>query len=198
MRRTKRFTWIAAALLPALLLTLSCGNQLFTGPVLSKPGTTTTIILVRHAERDPGFDPPLNAEGVIRAQRLADVLAERGVTAIYISDFIRNHQSAEPIAQRLGLPVTVVPQIQLADTKALANTLVAEWLNLHAGGVVVWIGNTGPVLDTQSGNIQELYFRLGGTGDPPISYEDLTVIVVPDEGDTHIIRASYGGESTLG
>jgi hypothetical protein len=193
----RRSAFLAVILLPTLVLAWSCGNRLFTGPVLSKPGTTTTIILVRHTEREPGFDPPINAEGVVRAQRLADVLAENGVTAIYVADFIRNHQSAQPTADRLGLPITAISQLQLADTKALANTLVAEWLNLHAGGVVVWIGNTGPIVENQSGNLQELYFRLGGTGDPPIRYEDFTVIVVPDEGDTHLIRASYGGPSSL-
>lgn len=197
MNFRRRTAFLTVLLLPALVFTWSCNLRLFPGAVRSQPGTTTTIILVRHTEREPGFDPPINAEGVVRAQRLADVLAENGVTAIYVADFIRNHQSAQPIADRLGLPTTTISQLQLADTKALAESLVNEWLTLHAGGVVVWIGNTGPILENQSGNLQELYFRLGGTGDPPIRYEDFTVIVVPDEGDTHIIRASYGGPSSL-
>ena len=74
---------------------------------------------------------------------------------------------------------------------------VAEWLDLHAGGVVLWIGNTGPVLDTQSGNLQEIYYRLGGPGRTPIRYEDMFVVAVPDEGPTHIIKATYGGPSSL-
>ena len=61
---------------------LGCNAPLSTAPVLSRPGTTTTIILVRHAERDPGLDPPLNAEGEVRAQALANVLNQNGVTAI--------------------------------------------------------------------------------------------------------------------
>lgn len=197
MRRRTLLSLLFILLLPSLVLALSCQTQLFTGQVQSKPGTTTTIVIVRHAERDPGLDPPLNAEGVVRAQSLADALEEQGVTAIYVADFIRNHQTVQPLADRLGLPVTAVPQVQLADTKTLANTLVTEWLDLHAGGVVLWIGNTGPVLENQSGNLQEIYYRLGGTGRTPIRYEDLYVVAVPDEGPTHIIKATYGGPSSL-
>ena len=47
-------------------------------PVLSPPGTQTTVILVRHAERDPGVNPPpdlpINEEGFIRAAELKEVL----------------------------------------------------------------------------------------------------------------------------
>ena len=68
----------------------------------SLAGTTTTFILIRHAERDDGADPPLNAEGQQRAQTLKDVLAENGVTAIYCTDLIRNRQTVQTAGRRTG------------------------------------------------------------------------------------------------
>lgn len=176
---------------------IGCNTQLSSVPVQSKPGTTTTIVLVRHAERDEGLDPPLNAEGVVRAAALADVLKNNGVTAIYCPDFLRNRQTCDDVADELGLGINLIPVERLADTRALANELVDEILNLHAGGVVLFVGNTGPIIGDQSGNLQELYDRLGGTGDPPIRYQDFYLAIIPDEGPVHFIKANYGGPSSL-
>lgn len=84
------------------------------------------------------------------------------------------------------------------DTKALADRLVKEWLRDHAGGVVLWCGNTGPVnRGVQGGNLEEIYRRLGGTGRPPDRYQDLYIAVVPTSGDTRFIKTEYGGPSNL-
>ena len=190
--------------LPVLLFlgvgALSSCTLLDTRVVFSPPGTTTTIIMVRHAERDEGYDPPLNAEGLIRAEALADELENAGVTAIFYPDFIRNRQSAEPLAQRANpTPTThVYTQLEAADTKALANRFVQEVLTNHAGGVVLWIGNTGPFIENvQEGNLQEIYFRLGGTGNPPVLYRDLYTIVLYDDIPPIITEGTYGGPSSL-
>lgn len=167
-------------------------------PALSQPGTTTTIILVRHCERDPGLDPPLNQEGFIRRVALLNVLSENGLTAIYAADQLRNRQSMEPLESNLGITATLIPALELADTKALANRLVDEWLRDHAGGVVLWCGNTGPVIENiQGGNLEEIYRRLGGTGRAPNRYQDLYIAVVPDMGETRFIKTEYGGPSSL-
>lgn len=177
--------------------TVSCQTLDLT-PALSLPGTTTTIILVRHCERDPGLDPPLNTEGFIRRVALRNVLSENGLTAIYASDQIRNRQSVAPLESSLGITATFIPALELADTKALANRLVDEWLRDHAGGVVLWCGNTGPVIpDVQDGNLEEIYRRLGGTGRAPNRYQDLYIVVVPELGETRFIKTEYGGPSSL-
>lgn len=177
---------------------LGC-TPLTTAPVTSQVGTTTTIIIVRHAEKlDDSLDPPLNDEGVARATALADVLQGNGVTAIYCPDLLRNRQTCDDVEQALGLTANVIAQVRLADTKALANELVDDILDLHAGGVVLFVGNTGPAIEgVQSGNLQELYARLGGTGTPPVKYQDLYVVIIPEEGDVHFIEATYGGRSSL-
>ena len=56
------------------------------------------VILVRHAERDPGADAPLNAEGRARAQALATMLRNTRIDGIYPSDYLRTQQTLEPLS----------------------------------------------------------------------------------------------------
>ena len=74
---------------------------------------TTTIIFVRHAEKEVSNydDPELTAEGKMRVFELtrqlkdADVVA--GIDAIYSTAFKRNIQTAEPLANALGLNINI-------------------------------------------------------------------------------------------
>ncbi len=52
---------------------------------------------------------PLSELGRRQAQRLCDELARDAIDALYSSDALRARQSIEPLAQRFGLPVTVLP-----------------------------------------------------------------------------------------
>jgi broad specificity phosphatase PhoE len=88
------------------------------------------VWLVRHAERadggmpPPGMmtpaDPDLSAEGRTRADRLAGLLADAGITRIIVTEYRRTAQTAEPIARRLGL---TPERMTAADTAALAARL---------------------------------------------------------------------------
>ncbi len=159
-------------------------------------GVTTTFVLIRHAERDPGADPPLNAEGQVRARALRDALIENGVTAIYCTDLLRNRQTVQALADELGLTLNLVNPALYADTTATANALVDEMLRLHAGGTILFCGNIGSVLNTP-GITEQIYRRLGGSGTPPNRYQDLFVVVVPPEAAPRFIHSEYGGESSL-
>jgi broad specificity phosphatase PhoE len=80
----------------------------------------TTLLLVRHGETDWNAegrlqghtDRPLNDYGRRQARALADRLADDGVTAVYASDLIRARETAEIVAERLGLPVGVDPDLR--------------------------------------------------------------------------------------
>ncbi len=189
------------SMLAALTAMTSGCTPLDDSPAQSAPGTTTTIIMVRHAERDPGSNPPptepLNDEGFARAIALADRLENEGITAIYASDLTRNIQTIGPLLERIDVPVKRVSALRLLDTKALANSLVDQWMSDEAGGVVLWVGNTGPVNDNQSGNLQEIFTRLGGTGRAPVRYQDLFIITVDDAGGVHVDKDNFGGPSSL-
>ncbi len=183
--------------LAGLLLSAGCGTEIPRGQINSPRGTTTTVILIRHAERNEGLDPPLNEEGRARAQVLVDVLGNNGVTSIYSPDLIRNRQTVEPLAEALGLPINVVPVEGFANTPAVADELVRTVINTHAGGVVLIVGNIGPVTPLQRGLNEEVYRRLGGTGTSPDRYQDMYIINIPDEGPARFIRTIYGEPSSL-
>lgn len=162
----------------------------------SAPGTTTTLILIRHAERDPGLDPPLNAEGQNRAQVLKDVLSEQGVTAIFSPQLIRNMQTVEPLAGALGIDVKPWNIAGYINTAAFADAVVDDVLVNHHGQVVLFVGNIGSTFGTTGIN-EEIYKRLGGTGRPPIRYQDMYIAVIPDSGAVHWIKTTYGPISSL-
>lgn len=173
-------------------------TPLDTDEVRSPLGTTTRVVMVRHAERDEGLDPPLNEEGFVRAQALADELADDGVTAIYYPNLLRNRQTAEPLVEIADPTIRVFSTVESGDTKAMANRFADEIVTDHAGGVILWIGNTGPVIEgVQEGNLQEVYRRLGGTGDPPLKYSDFYEITIHDDRAPTFVERTYGGTSSL-
>jgi hypothetical protein len=150
--------------------------------VNSGPGTTTTVILTRHADRDR-VDGNLNERGRERAQALVDAVKDMGVTAIYSPDITRNLDTVRPLAAHLGIAITKTPSFSLMESRSI----VAEILEKHAGGVVVWVGNV-------SGNLQRMYHLLGGTGTGPVEYGDLHILTIPDRGPVKVVRKRYGPE----
>ena len=189
-----KISLIYGALCLGLMFILACSgaSQKQSMPVKSAPGTETTFILVRHAERakEQG-ESALRPEGRVRAQALADALENMGVTAIYSPDRGRNRETVEPLAERLGLTVSLIPEKQLANTRAFADQFVNTVLSEHAGGTVVWVGNKSPV-GIWGGNLKEIYQRLGGADDAPARYDDLFIIVVTDTGALNVTKTTYG------
>ena len=83
----------------------------------------TTLLLVRHGETDWNAagrlqgqtDRPLNDLGRRQAARLADELEGDGIDAVYASDLARARETAEIVADRLGLPVRLEPGLRERD-----------------------------------------------------------------------------------
>ena len=108
------------------------------------PAGPHTVILVRHAEKDTAqdkTDPPLTELGTKRAEELARLLAESGVTRLVASEFRRTQATLAPLAAATGLSVETRPAKEL---EALAVELAAA----PAGTVTVVAGhsNTLPAL----------------------------------------------------
>jgi len=145
----------------------------------SKSGTTTTVILIRHADRnDMGR---LTPEGHDRAKALVNTVGHKGVTAIYSPDLERNLDTVKPLADHLGINITLTPKVSLF----VVNKIVAEILDQHAGGVVLWVGNV-------SGNLQAIYRKLGGRGKGPLEYGDLFIMTIPDRGAVKVTKSRFG------
>jgi phosphohistidine phosphatase SixA len=157
--------------------------------IQSAPGTKTTIVLLRHGGRDPnveGTNPRLTRRGRKRAAELPAAIGDLGVTAIYCPNLRRNLATAQPLADHLGLNITIISNRRLFDPKKLASELLDEFIDKHTDSVVVWVGNLR--------NVEEMYKLVDGTGDPPIEYGRICIVTIPDIGPPRIKKITYGEE----
>jgi broad specificity phosphatase PhoE len=83
----------------------------------------TRLLLVRHGETDWNADGrlqgqtdrPLSDFGRSQAHQLADELAKEKLEAIYSSDLARARETAEIVGERVGLPVSLDPDLREKD-----------------------------------------------------------------------------------
>jgi len=148
--------------------------------------TTTTVIVVRHAEKELGTieDPPLSQAGEQRAQLLARMFGEREgqgrIAAIFTSDTRRAQRTAAPLAARLGLELTVVPANDL-------DTLVRRIRGNFRGRTVLVVGhsNTVPELVAKLARLEHI---------EPIAdeeYDRMYIVTVPTLGKASVLRMAY-------
>jgi probable phosphoglycerate mutase len=84
------------------------------------PDRVTRILAIRHGETDwnrdtriQGYlDIGLNATGRWQAGRLAAALVDEDIAAVYSSDLARAHDTAQPLAAGIGLPVQLRPALR--------------------------------------------------------------------------------------
>ena len=88
----------------AAVLLAGCANDII---VKSPPGTTTTLILMRHAERTP-LTTDLNEVGRATAAALPEAFEGTHIDAIYSPDMSRNLDTVAPLAKQRGLAVKVI------------------------------------------------------------------------------------------
>ncbi len=148
------------------------------------PEPSTTVFLVRHAEKEAeGADPSLNEAGRKRAKTLADVIADAGITAIFSSEFRRTQQTAAPLAGRLGLEVTIIPAKEL-------EALVARARELRPGSRALIVGHSNTVPAAAS--------RLTGAKAAEMSESDfdrLYVATFRGSGQGDLVLLHYGANA---
>lgn len=66
------------------------------------------VYLTRHAEKEAGRDPSLSPEGRALAEDLAERMTGSDIKAIYVTQFRRTRETAEPLARRLGVEIKVI------------------------------------------------------------------------------------------
>ena len=154
------------------------------------PATAEQVIfLVRHAERADApaqaqqshsmlaEDPPLTPAGEQRAARLATVLSQAGITAIYTSEFKRTRQTAAPLADKLKIK----PVMAAAKDPA---PLLAQLKKAQAPVLVVGHANTLPVLIKALGVTEAVAI---GDND----YDNIFIVVRGATGKPTLIRLKY-------
>ncbi|MGI9262724.1 MAG: phosphoglycerate mutase family protein, partial [Woeseiaceae bacterium] len=149
---------------------------------------TTTMIFVRHAEKAlmPVDDPGLSAEGELRAAELARQLVDAdvvaGIDAIYSTSYRRTVETAQPIADALGIPINRYSPDD--DDEDVVNAMVRD----HKGKIILVVGH--------SNTVPALIAALGASKNvPPIAemeYDNIYLISIPWFGKTKTIRMRYG------
>jgi probable phosphoglycerate mutase len=143
----------------------------------------TLVYVVRHAERADGgnqspaaeLDPPLSAEGRLRARKLAALLADANIAAIYVTELKRTQETAGPLATLRKLTPIVVPSRDPAR-------LVSSIRRGHATDIVLVIVHSS----TMSGVV-----RAFGGPLTTIADDDYGTIVVLVPGTGVVSRLHY-------
>ncbi len=94
----------------------------------------TTVILVRHAEREDGVDT-LNALGMERASELSRMLKDTDIDVVYASSFYRAQQTAQPLADALDLELNIYDPRKLNELVYLIN-------DKHEGETILVTGHS--------------------------------------------------------
>lgn len=169
----------------ALSLLAGCAMQQTKPEPVPVPGTTI-VYLVRHAEKaianpsDP--DPDISLIGRTRAQALATRLAASGIEAIIVTQFRRTQQTAQPLAEQIGVTPEILHAGNVGDTDSTALAVLR-----HRGRKVLVVGH--------SNTIAPIIEALGGPKMPNIcdnQYSNLYVLYIPPAGETQLIRQHFG------
>ncbi len=138
------------------------------------------VILVRHAERlDWSEDSPLSKAGEARAQLLASLLKDAGVTAIYTSQFQRTMKTAEPLSRALKIKSVNIPA---ADRLGLFSRIQAE----NRDGIVLIVGHDSsvPAMLKLFGHPEDITIS-------PNEYDNLFVLVPKGTSPPTVLRLRY-------
>jgi phosphohistidine phosphatase SixA len=181
MRRRRTF------LAPIWLLALAAAMVLAAMWIYWHSATTTTVVLVRHAEKQVGSipDAPLSPQGEQRATRLVQMLGDPSpfgrVQRIYVTDTRRTQQTAAALARRLGIEPEVV------GAKTSSRELAKRVLGENRGGRALVVGH--------SNTVPEMVKALAGSDEVPSiaddEYDTFYVVTVPTIGQASVLRLKY-------
>lgn len=127
---------------------VSCRKVLLLALLLSGAASAQnqTVFLVRHAEKsaEPASDPGLTDSGIARAENLARRLANAKPAFIYTSQYQRTQRTAKPLAEAVGIGITVVP-IDKSNAGEYPQLLKARICAQPANSNAVIIGHSNTI-----------------------------------------------------
>jgi len=146
------------------------------------------VFVVRHAEKaternEPSV--PLSAAGSERAGRLAAILRDVGISAIYSTDTVRTRSTVEPLAKRLGLE-TRIYAASGPDGKIDLAPLAARIASENSAATVLVVGH--------SNTIGPLLAALGAKESVEIAdgdYDNLFLLIPPSHGPPLLLRMRF-------
>jgi broad specificity phosphatase PhoE len=141
------------------------------------------VVIVRHAEKaaNGGNDPDLSSAGRARAEALARILKDSGITAIFTTEFKRTQETAAPAATATYVTPTMVAA---KDT----GTLVAKLHQLNGNALVVGHGDTIP-------NIVKALGINSPINIPDADYSELLIVILGDK--PQLFRLHYPDDAGI-
>ena len=139
-----------------------------------------TVLLVRHADRlDDSEDTPLSKAGEARAQLLAYLLKDAGITEIHTSQFQRTIKTAEPLAISLKVKSVSTPT---GDNAGHFKRIRTE----NRDDIVLIVGHdrSVPALLKLFGHPVDIKIE-------PPEYDNLFVLVPKETGPPTVLRLRY-------
>lgn len=151
-------------------------------------GGTTTVIVVRHAEKatEPAADPPLTSAGAARADALYDLVRDAGISAIVSTQFQRTRQTVAPTAAKLGITSEIVDARLPQHPRLVADSVLAK----YRGRTVLVVGH--------SNTVGAIVAALGAPLPANIcdgEYDNAFIVKVPASGQASVTRLHYGAVS---
>jgi 2,3-bisphosphoglycerate-dependent phosphoglycerate mutase len=142
----------------------------------------TTFIVVRHAEKamtESTSDPSLAPEGSERANKLAALLKEVNVSAIYSTNYKRTKSTVIPVAEAKSIPIQ--------DYKSLKETELDEMIKKYPGGTILIAGHSNTVPGIVNLLIgKEQYKNLDDS-----NYGSLFIVSVTERGKASVTLLTY-------
>lgn len=157
----------------SLLLLAGCAPS---GPIATPdPAATRTVYVTRHMQKLEGPDPALSPEGVAAADRLADLLSNKGVTAIFATPTRRAMETAAALARRTGVRLSAYDP---RDPRALVDAAAAS------PGSILVVGH--------SNTVHDIIARFGARNPPArLTEQDYgTVFAVKRDGEIEVFDLS--------
>ena len=140
------------------------------------------VLVVRHAEKVSETDQRLSEAGRARAERLAAMLKDAGVTAIYATDTERAKDTAQPLADARKLTVRTY---DVGSEKVNAAAFAAKLRSEHIQDIVLIVGH--------SNTVPEILRALGcreSVTIAPAEYDNLFV-AMPKGRNASLVRLRY-------
>ena len=144
---------------------------------VSMASAQPVVVIVRHGEKatNGGTDPDLSSAGRARADALARILKDSGITVIFTTEFKRTQETAAPTATSAHVTPTVVAA---KDTAALVRKLH----RLNGNALVVGHGDTIPNIIKALGIDSPINI-------PDEDYSEFLIVTVGDK--PHLFRLHY-------
>ena len=115
--------------------------------IASPAAAQQAVIVVRHGEKFSESDERLTEAGHARAARLAAMLKDAGVKAIYSTDTERTLGTVQPLADALGLKVQIYDTGTGMKSQYDRSRSSRSSARSNAGDVVVVAGHTNTLPD---------------------------------------------------